>query len=179
MLLFHSAAAQKICLLFTALLDISLGLLECFLKSLLLFSPRINPILKAWEARFPFSRSALRTLMLQAGILLKKHKCTQFRIKWLVSIFTSSFLPPPTSFFFLFSQQIGITAKDLWTKIWSETTCPPLRAMFWSSCVDLLPWSSTRAFPTWTNWAMPKTWGLPSNGGWYFSGLVRKGRKNS
>lgn len=87
---------------FTALLDISLGLLECFLKSLLLFSPCINHTLKAWEARFPFSRSALRTLMLQAGILLKKHKCTQFRIEWLVSIFTSSFLPPPTSFFFLF-----------------------------------------------------------------------------
>lgn len=47
MLLFHSAGAQKIRLLFTALLDISLGLLECFLKSLLLFSPCINHTLKA------------------------------------------------------------------------------------------------------------------------------------
>lgn len=86
MLLFHSAGAEKIHILFTALLEISLGLLASFIKLALVFSIHQFCILKAEVAVFPCSITVLRTLM--------RVKCANATVQNV----TKKTPTPPTSF---------------------------------------------------------------------------------
>lgn len=59
-------------------------------------------------------------------------------------------------------------------KTWWGTICPLLVMTRSSWCVDLHPWSSLPATPTWTKWATPTTAGSPSRrrSVWLFKGFV-------